>query len=173
MIHVFSSGISKIQNLEIFLQDEIKKYGELTFHGAWESPKAQSGDLVIGWGHKKTAEKARVFAHKHALPYLALEDGFLRSLRLGVEGEQPLSLSFDRTGAYYDAGSASDLEAMLNNTGWCTGTVLEEACAAIARFKFYDLSKYNNAPSFTSADKVKLYNKAATLPTRGICPARP
>ena len=118
MIHVFSSGISKIQNLEIFLQDEIKKYGELTFHGAWESPKAQSGDLVIGWGHKKTAEKARVFAHKHALPYLALEDGFLRSLRLGVEGEQPLSLSFDRTGAYYDAGSASDLEAMLNNTGW-------------------------------------------------------
>ena len=87
MIHVFSSGISKIQNLEIFLQDEIKKYGELTFHGAWESPKAQSGDLVIGWGHKKTAEKARVFAHKHALPYLALEDGFLRSLRLGVEGE--------------------------------------------------------------------------------------
>lgn len=164
MIHVFSSGISKIQNLEIFLQDEIKKYGELTFHGAWESPKAQSGDLVIGWGHKKTAEKARVFAHKHALPYLALEDGFLRSLRLGVEGEQPLSLSFDRTGAYYDAGSASDLEAMLNNTGWCTGTVLEEACAAIARFKFYDLSKYNNAPSFTSADKVKLYNKAGVKP---------
>ena len=103
-------------------------------------------------------------AHKHALPYLALEDGFLRSLRLGVEGEQPLSLSFDRTGAYYDAGSASDLEAMLNNTGWCTGTVLEEACAAIVRFKFYDLSKYNNAPSFTSADKVKLYNKAGVKP---------
>ena len=68
MIHVFSSGISKIQNLEVYLQDEIRKYGELKFHSAWEIPKASSGDLVIGWGHKKTAEKARAFAKKHALP---------------------------------------------------------------------------------------------------------
>ena len=48
--NVFSSGISKIQNLEVFLQDEIRKYGELKFHSAWEIPKASSSDLVIGWG---------------------------------------------------------------------------------------------------------------------------
>ena len=146
MIHVFSSGISKIQNLEVFLQDEIRKYGELKFHSAWEIPKASSGDLVIGWGHKKTAEKARAFAKKHALPYFALEDGFLRSLKLGVEGEQPLSLSVDRTGVYYDACEPSDLEDMLNNTGWWTWDNQNEARSAIERFKIYDLSKYNNAP---------------------------
>lgn len=164
MIHVFSSGISKIQNLEVFLQDEIRKYGELKFHSAWEIPKASSGDLVIGWGHKKTAEKARAFAKKHALPYFALEDGFLRSLKLGVEGEQPLSLSVDRTGVYYDACEPSDLEDMLNNTGWWTWNIQNEARAAIERFRIYDLSKYNNAPSFSAEDKVKLYNKVGVKP---------
>lgn len=164
MIHVFSSGISKIQNLEVFLQDEIRKYGELKFHRAWEIPKASSGDLVIGWGHKKTAEKARAFAKKHALPYFALEDGFLRSLKLGVEGEQPLSLSVDRTGVYYDACEPSDLEDMLNNTGWWTWNIQNEARAAIERFRIYDLSKYNHAPSFSAEDKVKLYNKVGVKP---------
>lgn len=164
MIHVFSSGISKIQNLEVFLQDEIRKYGGLKFHSAWEIPKASSGDLVIGWGHKKTAEKARAFAKKHALPYFALEDGFLRSLKLGVEGEQPLSLSVDRTGVYYDACEPSDLEDLLNNTGWWTWDIQNEARSAIERFKIYDLSKYNNAPSFTAEDKVKLYNKVGVKP---------
>ena len=164
MIHIFSSGISKVENLEVFLQEEVGKHGELSFHRPWESPKPQAGDLVVGWGHKKTAEKARAFAKKQALPYLALEDGFLRSLRLGVEGERPLSLSVDRTGAYYDAGSSSDLEDMLNDTAWCTPEVLEEARRAIERFKIYDLSKYNNAPSFTPDDKVKLYEKAGVRP---------
>lgn len=164
MIHVFSSGISKIQNLEVFLQDEIRKYGGLKFHSAWEIPKASSGDLVIGWGHKKTAEKARAFAKKHALPYFALEDGFLRSLKLGVEGEQPLSLSVDRTGVYYDACEPSDLEDLLKNTGWWTWDIQNEARSAIERFKIYDLSKYNNAPSFTAEDKVKLYNKVGVKP---------
>lgn len=164
MIHVFSSGISKIQNLEVFLQDEIRKYGGLKFHSAWEIPKASSGDLVIGWGHKKTAEKARAFAKKHALPYFALEDGFLRSLKLGVEGEQPLSLSVDRTGVYYDACEPSDLEDLLKNTGWWTWDIQNEARSAIERFKIYDLSKYNNAPSFTAEDKVKLYNRVGVKP---------
>lgn len=164
MIHVFSSGITKIQNLEIFLEDEIQKYGELKFHNVWEHSKASAGDLVIGWGHKKTADKARAFAKKHSLPYFALEDGFLRSLRLGVEGEQPLSLSVDRTGVYYDACEPSDMEDMLNNTGWWTWDVQNEARASIERFKLYDLSKYNNAPSFTAEDKVKLYNKAGVKP---------
>lgn len=165
MIHVFSSGISNILNLEVFLQEEIREYGELQLHRVgMKSPPVGAKDLVVGWGHKKTAEKAHAYARQQALPYLALEDGFLRSLRLGIEGEQPLSLSVDRTGTYYDAGSPSDLEDMLNNTGWCTLAVLEEARAAIERLKIYDLSKYNNAPSFTSEDKVKLFNKAGVRP---------
>ena len=58
---------------------------------------------VVGWGHKPTADKARDYAAKHDLPYIALEDGFLRSLDLGCKGAQPLSLVVDHTGIYYDA----------------------------------------------------------------------
>ena len=48
--------------------------------------------FVVGWGHKSTSDKARLYALQHNLPYIALEDGFLRSLDLGCKGAQPLSL---------------------------------------------------------------------------------
>ena len=65
--------------------------------------------FVVGWGHKPTADKARRYAAQHNLPYIALEDGFLRSLDLGCKGAQPLSLVVDHTGIYYDATEPSDL----------------------------------------------------------------
>jgi capsular polysaccharide export protein len=46
-------------------------------------------DSVTGWGVKATSRRARD---------LALEDGFLRSPDLGVNGAQPLSLVVDRHG---------------------------------------------------------------------------
>ena len=73
--------------------------------------------MVAGWGHKHTADKARDYAAKHNLPYIALEDGFLRSLDLGCKGAQPLSLVVDHTGIYYDATEPSDLENLLNGFG--------------------------------------------------------
>ena len=61
----FSKAIENINNIITFL-DEING--------------------VVGWGHKPTADKARDYAAKHNLPYIALEDGFLRSLDLGCKG---------------------------------------------------------------------------------------
>ena len=78
------------------------------------------GSFVIGWGHKPTANKARRYAAQHNIPYIALEDGFLRSLDLGCKGAQPLSLVVDHTVIYYDAGEASDLEDLLKASGWET-----------------------------------------------------
>ena len=56
---------------------------------------------LVGWGHKPTADKARRYAAQHNLPYIALEDGFLRSLDLGCKRAQPLSLVVDHTGIYF------------------------------------------------------------------------
>lgn len=105
---------------------------------------------VIGWGHKHTAEKARSYAAQHYLPYIALEDGFLRSLDLGCKGAQPLSLVIDHTGIYYDATEPSDLENLLNSSGWETPEQLDSAHRAVESIKRYHLSKYNHAPDFTS-----------------------
>ena len=102
--------------------------------------------LIAGWGHKPTADKARRYAAQHNLPYIALEDGFLRSLGLGCKGAQPLSLVVDHTGIYYDAGEPSDLEDLLNASGWETPELLDSARRAMRDIIRHRLSKYNHAP---------------------------
>lgn len=102
--------------------------------------------LVAGWGHKPTADRARRYAAEHGLPYIALEDGFLRSLDLGCRGAQPLSLVVDSTGIYYDAGGPSDLETMLNGSGWETPELADSARRAMRDIVRFRLSKYNHAP---------------------------
>lgn len=105
---------------------------------------------VAGWGHKPTANKARCYAVQHNLPYIALEDGFLRSLDLGCKGAQPLSLVVDHTGIYYDATELSDLENLLNSSGWETPELLDSAQRAIEDINRCRLSKYNHAPDAPS-----------------------
>lgn len=92
MIKIFSNGIRKIPNLEQFLNEEIAAYGALEgFSSDSLQEGAMGSDAVIGWGHKPTADKALAYAKKKRLPYIALEDGFYRSLRLGAEGAPPLT----------------------------------------------------------------------------------
>ena len=57
-----------------------------TFFRQYAMPFEHKYQGVVGWGHKPTADKARCYALKHNLPYIALEDGFLRSLDLGCKG---------------------------------------------------------------------------------------
>lgn len=106
---------------------------------------------VIGWGHKSTTNNARHFANQHSFPYIALEDGFLRSLDLGCKGAQPLSLVVDHTGIYYDATEPSDLENLLTSSGWENPDLLGSARRAMAAIAHYRLSKYNHAPDVPSA----------------------
>ncbi len=108
----------------------------------WES----WGNCVFGWGHKPTAEKARRLAEREHRPYVALEDGFLRSLDLGCRGAWQLSLVVDHTGIYYDATVPSDLENLLNSTGWETPDLLRDAKRALDDIVRLHLSKYNHAP---------------------------
>ena len=107
-------------------------------------------NLLIGWGHKHTSTKARHYAAQHNLPYIALEDGFLRSLDLGCKGAQPLSLVVDHSGIYYDANEPSDLENLLNSYDWQTPALLDSARRAMEDINRYHLSKYNHAPDALS-----------------------
>ena len=130
MLKYFSSTLKRNQSLGTFLTRESQV----------------AGMVVVGWGHKPTAGKARRYAAQHNLPYIALEDGFLRSLDLGCKGAQPLSLVVDHTGIYYDAGEPSDLENILNASGWETPELLDSARRAMRDIIQYNLSKYNHAP---------------------------
>ncbi len=100
------------------------------------------GGAVAGWGHKPTARRARAAARRAGLPYLAFEDGFLRSLRPGP-AQKPSALVIDGSGIYYDARGPSDLETLLQN-GEFSAAELRQADHLMALLKQKRLSKYNH-----------------------------
>lgn len=134
-VGVFSKGILKtVPYLEVFLEDKVVL-----------NPKSPEGlTAVAGWGFKPTAKKAIEKAKEWNLPYLALEDGFIRSFGLGFE-EPPLSLVIDPVGIYYDASKPSALENLLNSEGWESIELLEKAERLREVIINYEISKYNNA----------------------------
>lgn len=103
-------------------------------------------DAVAGWGHKPTALKAREFARKHSLPYVAFEDGFLRSVLPGGS-EKPVALVMDRTGIYYDARQPSDLEMFVRRRVR-SGDSCRRAKKSIDFLRSTRLSKYNSSTIF-------------------------
>lgn len=110
--------------------------------GSW--CKRGKHQQVIGWGHKPRTEKAKQLADELGLAYLALEDGFYRSLRPGVLGEAPLSLVLDDLGIYYDASRSSRLEILLQEGGWQTPELLQRAETLIKIIRRHQISKYNH-----------------------------
>ncbi|HEX6142172.1 MAG TPA: hypothetical protein VFZ01_05620, partial [Geminicoccaceae bacterium] len=101
-------------------------------------------DSIAGWGVKPIAARARRAAERHRLPYLALEEGFIRSLGPAADGYAPMSLIVDPVGIYYDATRPSALENLLESGDAELG--LEEALGAIARLRADRLSRINAAP---------------------------
>lgn len=132
-------GVAGIRHLEAFLP-EVRHIERRR----WPSAKT---DAVAGWGHKPTARRARAIAAQKGLPYIALEDGFLRSIGLGEAGVPPLSMVVDDLGIYYDARSPSRIETILEEGGWQTPELLARAEKAMRKIAEYGISKTNSAPS--------------------------
>lgn len=132
---VFSRGIFCIPNIVHF------------FPNIRLDRPSRREDCVLGWGLRPSTRKARAYALKHRLPFIALEDGFLRSLGLGVAGYPPFSLVVDDVGIYYDTTRASRLEALILAAEMPVAC-LDEAQAAMALILAHGLSKYNHAPDY-------------------------
>ncbi|RPD87514.1 capsular polysaccharide biosynthesis protein [Neisseria weixii] len=134
--YIPSLGIRKIPNLTDFLPEyTIQK-------------RSQHTETVIGWGLRPTTHKARAFAQSHGLPFVALEDGFLRSLGLGVAGYPPFALVYDDIGIYYGTTSPSRLEQLILAADM-PSEMLAQAQQAIDLILAHRLSKYNHAPDFS------------------------
>lgn len=105
-------------------------------------------DVVAGWGIRPSTRKALAYASKNGLPYVALEDGFLRSFGTG-EHFPPLSLVVDDAGIYYDCTRPSALERLL-----CSDADVQASDAALVlqarkQLQSVGLSKYNHAPALS------------------------
>ena len=73
---------------------------------------------------------------------IRLEDGFLRSVGLGADLIRPLSWVFDSRGIYFDPTRPSDLEHLLETSGF-DGPILGRARALRERVVASNLTKYN------------------------------
>jgi len=99
----------------------------------------------VGWGRKKSGLWATKMAKLTNNRFLLLEDGFIRSFGLGVEGSPSFSIVRDDIGIYYDATSPSKLESILNSYDFKRDKKLMSlAQKAKQKIIEYKISKYNN-----------------------------
>ncbi len=134
---VFSSGISRLRGLETFLG------AERVVHRP-SFARVSEIDYVVGWGHRPTTRRARRFAERANLPFVRLEDGFLRSCHTGRR-QPPASLVIDPYGIYYDARTPSRLELLVAQ-GITDSQLLQRASRVAERIVASKLSKYNYSP---------------------------
>lgn len=148
---IFSKGILKLPHLNHFLPD----YDIVSPSFLGRVVNNAQVDQVIGWGLRPSTHKARAYANKHSLPFVALEDGFLRSLGLGVKGYPPFSLVYDDIGIYYDTTRPSRLEKFLLEQPLQDQEQIKLAEKALSQILTYQLSKYNHALDFSEIPSVK------------------
>lgn len=99
---------------------------------------------VLGWGRRPTTRAGRLWNRITGHPYVALEDGFLRSVGLGEAGATSLSLIVDDLGVYYDATRPSRLEqTLVEAPDWCDAPMRTRSRALIDRIIAAGLSRTN------------------------------
>lgn len=143
---LFSKGVRKIKNLHVFCYEFNIVQGIYTNSNQYD---------IAGWGYKTTSLFARNEARKREVGYVSLEDGFLRSIGLGVAGTQPLSLVVDDVGIYYDARQPSKLEELIIESDTLGSAELKRARLCIDAIRQFRLSKYNQNQSDRSLREEK------------------
>ncbi len=101
---------------------------------------ATADDAMLTWGRSTTTGDV---SKRQQLRHWRMEDGFLRSVGLGLDFKRPHSLVIDQTGIYFDCHHPSDLENILNNVEF---SALQIARAERLRSELCRLrvSKYND-----------------------------
>lgn len=144
--------------------------------------KAPKGlKAIAGIGYKQSSAHARVLCQRWGLPYIALEDGFLRSSSLGIEGDTPMSMVVDPVGIHYLADRPSLLENILQQPEALSAYELNCARELIALMRSSGIGKYNNAQDLPDDDPlgrerplVLVVDQTAgdySIPGGGLCEA--
>jgi len=120
------------------------EHTSVVFPRPWSSKQRlfRDGDALVLWGTRPEPSPAVAIALRRGVPIWRMEDGFLRSVGLGSDLEQPLSLVVDTSGIYYDPSTPSDLERMLSEAHF-TESDIERAIALRAAIVRHRISKYN------------------------------
>lgn len=132
---IFNNYYSNCNIIYVPLKKDIFQYSKYV-------KESNSAEILV-WGYKE-CKNVKKFAKKFNLSITRVEDGFLRSIGLGIDHTLPFSLCFDKTGLYYNSQEPSDFEKLANEH---SSTITQEQirCAKIFRDEFIknNISKYN------------------------------
>lgn len=107
-----------------------------------------SVDVFFQWGIAASTIKTRQrgLATELGRPLVYLEDGFIRSVDIGLSKEPGLSLILDDLTAYYDATQPSRLENLLQSEEEVGEEKISRSRSAMDKIVKNRVSKYNHAP---------------------------
>ncbi|WP_367106554.1 capsular polysaccharide biosynthesis protein [uncultured Psychrobacter sp.] len=123
------------------------------FNSNFKKPHA-----FIGWGHKKSYQRAKKAANRQNIATLSIEDGFLRSIDSGISSRYGLSVVVDDIGIYFDLWRSSRLEELIikrvEQSSSTDRLILDKQRAQqlMARICTERLSKYNAVIDCPSLD---------------------
>ncbi|PLS22282.1 beta-3-deoxy-D-manno-oct-2-ulosonic acid transferase [Amylibacter cionae] len=103
-------------------------------------------DAVLVWGRKPVSRRGLGIAQSSGAQVVTVEDGFLRSLRTGRQGEPPRSLVVDHKGIYFETAAQNDLRDIFRAGPVLSDEQRRAALAGIACLRDNHLSKYNDFP---------------------------
>ena len=105
-------------------------------------------DLFIQWGNTPSKTKAALDTLRRQLgrPRLIVEDGFIRSVEIGLSGTPALSIILDDITAYYDATRESRLQKLMESDTVVPPDEIARCRRIIAKIVANRVSKYNHAP---------------------------
>lgn len=136
-----SKGIAANAELTSFLGSDIKKIDRRFA----KKQTITANDRIVGWGYKANTQKAKQLAKQLNVAYLHLEDGFIGYLGHPTDKSKRLSLIQDKTGIYYDATQANDLELLcLSSKQWFSAELKNRSATLRSRIVEFGISKYNH-----------------------------
>lgn len=149
MIGTFSGKLSRLPGLTALLGEPV-----VHLHSAWQA-KHKNLLAIAGWGQRRPwLRRPRMVAARLGLPFVSLEDGFLRAYGTGVT-HPTLSLVVDTEGIYYDATRPSALELLLASDADLLSGLGADHARARELILQERLSKYNLAPDLDSLPGVE------------------
>ena len=115
---------------------------------------AEPGDGILVWG-MHAPDYVKKFAAENNIAIRYAEDGFIRSIGLGVTHTPPLSMTIDRYTPYFNAREASDLEKILSHYDFdAHPELLARSRALIDTLLDSGLSKYNQSNKLDNIETV-------------------
>jgi capsular polysaccharide export protein len=105
-------------------------------------PRLPDGKAIALWPSRAPRELAQR-CERQGVPVIRMEDGFIRSIGLGVQLHLPSSIALDRIGIYYDPTGPSDLERILSDAAF-DPCLIERAHALARRAVAGGVTKYSS-----------------------------